>query len=133
MGTIDGPAEPDFPALNQRIRRVGVGGTVQMTFPPAYDQVDREGTVIARDRCTTWFSRELRDHERSLVLDRAEGAFAILVGYEPWHAVSTPLLYRRDGEGVPVLELSVVERGVQIDADRGAAALFEEVGRFGGP
>lgn len=133
MGTIDGPADADCRKLNERIRRIGVGATVELSYPTAYDDVGRQGVVVARDRAPEWLSRSLREHERGLLLERDPDDYVFLVGYEPWHARSVPVLYRRRAEGVPVLSVSVRNRGIQVDAARSAAELYDEVGRFGGP
>lgn len=133
MGTVDGPADADCRELNERIRRIGVGATILLSYPPSSQHLARRGNVVARDRAPEWLSRPLREHERSLVLDSADESYVLLVGYEPWQARSVPVLYRHRSEGVPVVSVSVVHRGVQVVADRSAAQLYEEVGRYGGP
>ena len=132
MGTAERPAESDCRALNERIRRVGVGATLRLGYPPAWADIEPLRSVVDRDETPSWFSRDLREHERSIVCQPGVGERHILIGYEPWHARSVPVLYREACEGVPVWELSVVERGLQLDAARAAADIYPEVRRYGG-
>lgn len=119
--------------MNTRIRRVGVGASVLLTYPPGTSSVARIGSVIDRDVTPDWFDRALRDQESSLLLDTMGTGQGLLVGYGPWHSRSVPILYRDGDEEVPVWGFKVVELGIQVDADRSAAAIYDEVARYGGP
>ena len=131
-GSMESTGESDYRDLNARLRRIGVGASVRLAYRSPWDSLPARHAVVARDATPAWFSRDLREHERSHVLQRDPGTHLLLVGYEPWHGRPVPLLYREAREGVPVVDVEVTERGVQVDADRCAADLHGEVARYGG-
>jgi hypothetical protein len=132
MGSTHPPRESDREALNERVRRIGVGATVDVEYPPTCDEVESVGCVIARDRTPPWMVRTLQAQERSLVLDTGESDLSILLGFEPSHADSLPRIHRRDRRGIGVWDVTVVDRGLQVVSSTEAAELFGEVGRYGG-
>jgi len=120
-------------AVNASLRQVGLGATVELTYPPTRSDLARVGTVVARGRFPGWMWRDPVDGERPLVLDMGGDAPCALIAFAPRKADRVPRLNKEERPGIGVWDVTVVERGVQVAADTCAADLFAEVGRYGGP